>query len=295
MVQEVLIALKAQPGDLVVDCTLGYGGHARELLNSILPGGRLIGVDADPLELPRTETRLRQLGFGPEVFQVRRSNFAGLPAVLASLGVGSVDCVLADLGVSSMQLDNPERGFSIKEDGPLDMRMNPHRPETAASLIRRMTELELANLLKLNSDEPHAETLARSLAGCEFKTTIALAQEIRRCLKRSGQEEQDHAVRRVFQALRIAVNGELSALDTLLRVLPSCLRRGGRVAIISFHSGEDRRVKKAFEEGQREGLYEAVAAEVIRPSSAERYNNPRSAPARLRWARRSSEIAGNQG
>ena len=284
MVAEVLEVLAPRPGEVAADCTLGYGGHAQEMLARLQPGGRLLGLDADPIELPRTEARLRALGFGPEQFTAHRSNFAGLSQVLAKEGLAGADLVLADLGVSSMQLDDPARGFSMKHDGPLDMRMNPGRGQSAAALLRRIEPAKLFRLLEENSDEPHAERLVAALAGKEFATTRSLASAIRMTLARSPEEEAELSVRRVFQALRIAVNDELSALEAFLRQLPLCLNPGGRVAILTFHSGEDRRVKKTFEAGHRENLYSEIADEVVRPSVGERNANPRSASAKLRWA-----------
>ncbi|MEJ0090496.1 MAG: 16S rRNA (cytosine(1402)-N(4))-methyltransferase [Limisphaerales bacterium] len=337
MVAEILAALAPKPGELAVDCTLGYGGHAREILARLQPGGRLIGLDADPVELPKTEARLRAAGFGPEMFTAIRSNFAGLPQALASFhslasrkegegrgefvtvaaepdaspphppfghllphgGEGrdegaqpfaplftGADCILADLGVSSMQIDDPSRGFSVKTDGPLDMRMNPQRGFPASALLEKTSPEALANLLQENADEPRANELAIVLAGKTFATTKTLAAAIRAALPRLHKDELDLTVRRVFQALRIAVNDEFSALDMLLRHLPSCLNPGGRVAILTFHSGEDRRVKKAFEAGLRDGLYADIAHEVTRPTPEERHDNPRSSPAKLRWARK---------
>lgn len=286
MVAEILEALAPAPGDVAVDCTLGYGGHSREILPRLLPGGRLLGLDADPIELPKTETRLRALGFGPDVFTAHRSNFAGLPQVLAAAGVGSVDCLLADLGLSSMQIDDPARGFSVKLAGPLDMRMNPQRGAPASVLLAKLSPKAFEQLLTDNADEPRAATLAPLLAGRSFTTTTELAAAIRAALPRREKDEVDLTVRRVFQALRIAVNDEFSALDTLLRNLPACLNSGGRAALLTFHSGEDRRVKKAFADGLRDGVYAAIAEEVIRPSPAECGSNPRAAPAKLRWARR---------
>lgn len=299
MVAEILEVLAPQPGELAVDCTLGYGGHAQEILPRLLPGGRLIGLDQDLIELPKTEARLRGMGFGPDVFTAHRSNFAGLPRALAScfpslspldgerVGVGGVDLILADLGVSSMQLDDPSRGFSIKTDGPLDMRMNPQRGQPASALLAKIKPDALAILLEENADEPEAARLSVTLAGKLFATTRELTLAVRAAVPNQRKEESDLTVRRVFQALRIAVNEEFSALETLLRNLPSCLNPGGRVAILTFHSGEDRRVKKAFEAGLRDGVYAEIAREVIRPSAEERHANPRSSPAKLRWARRS--------
>ena len=286
MVAEILEVLAPRPGETAVDCTLGYGGHAREILSRLQPAGRLIGLDADPIELPKTESRLRTLGFGSEIFTTHRSNFAGLPQVLAANGIAGADLILADLGVSSMQLDDPIRGFSVKLDGPLDMRMNPQRGQSASALLQRINSSELLALLEENADEPNATTLAPALAGKHFATTLALANAVRAALARLKRAETDLAVRRVFQALRIAVNDEFSALDAFLRNLPGCLKVGGRVAILTFHSGEDRRVKKSFEAGLRDRSYSQISPEVIRPSSEEVRSNPRSSPAKLRWARR---------
>lgn len=286
MVEELMAALRPQPGETAVDGTLGYGGHARELLARILPGGRLLGLDVDPVELPKTEARLRALGFGPDAFTAWRSNFAGLPQVLAQADVSGADVILADLGVSSMQLDDPARGFSVKQEGPLDMRMNTQRGLAAGALLERMSVGDLAELLRENADEPEAEALARKLAGNKYATTTALAEAVRAAHPQGATEEGNLAVRRVFQALRIAVNDEFSALETFLRHLPACLKPGGRVAILTFHSGEDRRVKKSFEAGKRDGVYAEIAEEVTRASAEERRDNPRSTPAKMRWARR---------
>jgi len=286
MLQEVLDVLSPKPGEIVVDCTLGFGGHAREILARIQPGGLLVGLEADPLELPKTLERLRAAGFGDAAFHAVRSNFAGLPKVLASLNIKAVDAVFADLGVSSMQLDNPERGFSFKSEGPLDMRMNPQRGQSASELIQGISGKALAELLAENADEPHAGLVAPALAGSRFETTTTLGEAIRDALPRLAKEEQENSVRRVFQALRIAVNDEFGALNALLRALPGVLKAGGRAVILSFHSGEDRRVKKAFEAGLAAGLYCDIAHELVRPTAAERHANPRSAPAKLRWAMR---------
>ena len=286
MVAEILEALAPRPGEAAVDCTLGFGGHAQELLARIQPGGRLLGLDADPIELPKTEARLRALGFGAGALLVRRSNFAGLPQALWDSGMESADLILADLGVSSMQLDDPSRGFSVKWDGPLDMRMNPGRGQPASALLRRMDAAAVHEMLEENADEPHAAALAPALAGKTFDSTTALAKAVADVLGRVDKDERGDAVRRVFQALRIAVNEEFSALDTLLRHLPACLKAGGRVAILTFHSGEDRRVKKMFEAGQRAGVFVEIAGP-LRPGPEERRSNPRSTPAKLRWARKS--------
>ena len=288
LVEEVLSVLAPAPGERAVDATLGWGGHARRLLERIVPGGTLLGLDADPLELPRTEERLRKAGFGEDALVVRRSNFAGLRAALAAQGWSDgADVVLADLGVSSMQIDDPKRGFTFGADGPLDMRMNPNRGLSAADWLARTDAATLARVLRDNADEPHAEAVAEALvaAGGALRTTAALAERVRAAVAGLAKEDEvDGSVRRVFQALRIEVNDEFGALDALLRDLPACVRPGGRVAILTFHSGEDRRVKKSFVAGERAGLWARIAPEVIRPSGRERHDNPRSKPAKMRWA-----------
>jgi 16S rRNA (cytosine1402-N4)-methyltransferase len=185
-----------------------------------------------------------------------------------------------------MQLDDPARGFSTKGDGPLDMRMNPQRGQSASAFLAKTSPAVLAELLSENADELRATELAAALARHTFATTRELAAAVRAALPRLSKDDSDLTVRRVFQALRIAVNDEFGALDTLLRHLPACLNPGGRVAVLTFHSGEDRRVKKAFAAGLREGIYAAISEEVIRPTAEERNANSRSSSAKLRWARR---------
>lgn len=288
MVTEVLECLRPQPGQTAVDCTLGGGGHARALLERLQPGGRLIGIDLDPLELPRTEAQLRAAGFGPETFVARHHTFAALPGALAAEGVAAADVILADLGVSSMQLDNPARGFTYKHPGPLDMRMNPSRGEPASQLLARVSEGQLAELLADNADEPHAVIIAGLLKQQPVVTTHAFDRVVRLGLAAARpnleKAEIKMSVRRCLQALRIAVNDEFSALDGLLRALPRCLTPGGRVAILTFHSGEDRRVKKAFQAGQRAGFYTAIADRVVRSGMEETRANRRASSAKLRWA-----------
>jgi 16S rRNA (cytosine1402-N4)-methyltransferase len=292
MVAEVIECLRPRAGDIAIDCTLGGGGHARAILERVQPGGRLIGLDTDSLELPRTEAQLRAAGFGPQSFTAHHANFAALPQVLAAEGITAADVVLADLGVSSMQLDNPDRGFSYKEPGPLDMRMNRARGEPASQLLTRLTEAQLASLLEENADEPHAQAIARVLKQQPVETTNALAGLVRSALTSSlpnlPAADVKMSIRRTFQALRIAVNDEFSKLDALLRSLPSSLAPGGRAAILTFHSGEDRRVKKAFQAGHRAGIYSDIAAEVIRPTMEETRANRRASSAKLRWAVRAS-------
>ncbi|MBI4860716.1 MAG: 16S rRNA (cytosine(1402)-N(4))-methyltransferase RsmH [Candidatus Riflebacteria bacterium] len=288
--EEVLQRLGPAPGEVAVDATLGYGGHARELLGRLLPGGHLIGLDADPLELSRTEARLRGLGYGPDCLTVCHGNFAGLPGVLARLGRESVDMVLADLGCSSMQLDNPDRGFSYKLPGPLDLRMNPRKGRPASVVLAGLDRGRLVELLADNADEPHAQRIADELvrARGQITTTTGLATLVRRALSGLPGPEREAArtasVRRVFQALRIAVNDEFSAIEALLRCLPGCLGPGGRLVVLTFHSGEDRRVKRALRNGFREGVYREIARDVVRPGAWEVRANPRASSAKLRWA-----------
>lgn len=292
LVNEILDVLALQPGEIAVDCTLGFGGHAREILAKLVPDGRLIGLDVDPIEQPKTIARLRAAGWNENVFTPVRSNFAGLAQVLAGLGLDGADAILADLGVSSMQIDDPARGFTFKTDCPLDLRLNPNRPPSAAEWLAKVTPEKLGAALTENADEPHAELLARELTALRSQTpftrTLQLADAIRTIINRHKSrrdtEDGDACVRRVFQALRIAVNDEFGALDQFLRLLPACLKPGGRVAILTFHSGEDRRVKHAFREGLRAGIYSATNEEIIRASPEERRDNPRSTSAKLRWA-----------
>ncbi len=291
LVREVMEALSPQPGEVAVDATLGFGGHARELLAAIQPGGRLIAVDADPVELPRAEARLRALGFPSGSLTIRRMNFAGLPRLIVTEAPGGADLLLADLGLSSMQIDDPARGFTFKDDGPLDMRMNPERGNPASDLLSGLGESGLARLLEANADEPHARELSAAIliahARTPLTTTRALAEVVRAAfgrLPRRAEGTAADAVRRVFQAIRIAVNDEFGALDSLLRGLPGCLKPGGRVAILSFHSGEDRRVKAAFKAGLSDGTYASIAPDLVRASAEERRDNPRSSSAKLRYA-----------
>lgn len=288
MLQEALHCLRPCAGDVAIDCTLGGGGHAQAILDRLQPGGRLIGLDIDPLELPHTEARLRAAGYGPDIFIARHASFARLPDLLASEGIASADLIVADLGLSSMQADNPDRGFNYKNPGPLDMRMDPSRGETASELLARLSEEALVVILTDNADEPHAAEIASWLKQQPVRTAHALERLVRTGLNAAFPEMTKAAVkmsvRRTFQALRIAVNDEFAALDALLRALPDCLAPGGRVVVLTFHSGEDRRVKQAFRAGRRQGVYSAVAGEVIRSTKEETFSNRRAAAAKLRWA-----------
>jgi 16S rRNA (cytosine1402-N4)-methyltransferase len=288
MVDQVLRCLRPAPGEVIVDCTLGGGGHAQALLQRAQPGGRLIGIDVDPLELPLTEARLRASGFTDATFVARHGNFAELRHILDAIGVVAADMIVADLGVAAMQADNPARGFSYKQAGPLDMRMDPSQGEPAWQLLARIGQAELTALLTEHADEPHAELIAGLLKQKPLDTTHAVERVVRTGLRAAlpqlTKAEVKMSVRRTFQALRIAVNDELAALDALLLALPACLAAGGRVAILTFHSGEDRRVKKAFQAGHRAGIYSEIAQNVVRSGKEETFANRRASAAKLRWA-----------
>jgi 16S rRNA (cytosine1402-N4)-methyltransferase len=294
MLDEVLAALDPQPGGVVVDCTTGWAGHSCELLRRVGPTGRLIALDLDPENLTRANERLGEVG---HPFSTHHMNFAGLPGVLAGEGIESVDAVLADLGMSSMQVDDAQRGFSYVRDGPLDMRMDRTRGAAAWEMLARISPEELARALHDLGDEPAAKQLAPSIVSAaragEIKRTGDLVRVIQQAtgapahwkLHPKPGKWNLHPAARTFQALRILVNRELANLEQLLRVLPGVLRPGGRAAIISFHSGEDRLVKTAFRDGLRLGIYDRISPEPIRAASGERMNNPRSRSAKLRWAR----------
>lgn len=288
-VSEILEILKPEPGQVGLDATLGFGGHAQALLSRIRPEGRLVGIDVDPIELSRTEQRLRSLGFTENELMVKQLNFAGIPKILDAIG-GGFDFILADLGISSMQLDNPERGFTYKRNGPLDLRLNPHRGQPASAFIQTVSEEKLEKILRVYSDEPHSRILAHSIYQNrqDISTTTDLTKVIETALKKE-KNDITRSIRRTFQALRIAVNDEFTALEQFLRNLPYCLKPKGRVALLSFHSGEDKRVEQFFKQGFEAGLYTALK-EPIRPTSQERYDNPRSKSAVLRWAIRSETL-----
>jgi 16S rRNA (cytosine1402-N4)-methyltransferase len=288
MVAEVLRCLRPEAGELAVDCTLGGGGHARALLGGLQPGGHVIGIDRDPIELPRTLASLRRDGFGPDTFTAHRGNFAQLRDILNDGSHQAADIIFADLGVSAMQHDDPARGFSYKAVGPLDMRMDPTRGAPASALIAREDADTLTRILRDNADEPHASLIAGILKRQPVPTTHAIERFVRTGLNLALPDLPKAAVkvsvRRTLQALRIAVNDEFAALEALLASLPTCLAPGGRVAIITFHSGEDRRVKKAFKAGFKTGTFAAIADTVIRSSREESRMNRRSMAAKLRWA-----------
>ena len=291
MVDEVLSALTIKPGERGLDATLGYGGHTKAILQKLAGEGHLTALDIDPIESAKTEKRLRDQGFSEEILSVKLINFSEIDKVADEFG--KFDFILADLGVSSMQIDNPERGFSYKTDGPLDLRMDPTRGETAAERLQNIEADELAGMFSENADEPYAEEIAEAVVkrrkkGKPVKTTTDLREVITETLSFLPEKERKEAVKkscqRVFQALRIDVNSEFETLYAFLSKLPDVLAPGGRVAILTFHSGEDRLVKKAFKDGVREGLYRAIADDVTRPTPEECRRNPRAASTKMRWA-----------
>lgn len=290
-VKEILDFLQIKPGMKGLDATLGYGGHSRKMLEQLKGQGHLYGLDVDPIEIVKTTERLKEAGFDESVFTSIHQNFAHIDEVAKKYG--PFDFLLADLGVSSMQIDNPERGFSFKNEGPLDLRLNPQTGISAAERLKEVRADELEWMLIDNADEPYAGEIARTIIskrrkGQVVETTTQLAQIIEEALSNVPEKERGEAVKkscaRVFQALRIDVNSEFEVLDAFLQKLPEVMAPGGRIAILTFHSGEDRLVKKAFKEMQRAGIYSEVATEVIRPSAEECARNPRARSTKMRWA-----------
>lgn len=289
-VKEILEFLQITPGQTGLDATLGYGGHTLEMLKCLNSKGRLYAIDVDPLELPRTKDRLERLGYGSEILTVKQMNFSKIDQILPESG--PFDFVLADLGVSSMQIDNPERGFTFKAEGPLDLRLNPEMGISAAELLKEMTLFEIEDMLTENADEPHSAVIARAILssikkGIDISTTTHLRNIIKDALKYVPKIKEDDikkSCQRTFQALRIEVNNEFEVLDEFLEKLPDVLVEGGRAAILTFHSGEDRRVKKSFQYFLREGVYSEIAPEPVRPSAEECRANSRARSAKLRWA-----------
>ena len=290
-VKEIMEFLRIVPGQTGLDATLGYGGHSLEMIKCVLPGGKLYAIDVDPFELPRTRERMASMGYGPDVLVIRKMNFSEID--LLAEETGPLNFILADLGVSSMQIDNPERGFSFKIEGPLDLRLNPKTGKSAANLLKSISKDELEDIFRINSDEPYAELLASAIVTYiseenEIATTTALRDLISQTLAflpaDTRKEEIRKTCQRCFQALRIEVNDEFGVLDQFLHKLPEVLAPGGRVAILSFHSGEDRRVKKSFQYYFREGTYREVAPDPIRATAEECHANPRARSAKFRWA-----------
>lgn len=294
-VREILDFLEIKPGQRGLDATLGYGGHTLEMLKCLEHEGHIYALDVDPIESAKTKERLENLGYGPDILTVKLLNFANVDQIASETGL--FDFVLADLGVSSMQIDNPERGFSYKTDGPLDLRMNPEKGITAAERLRTIDVQELEGMLTENADEPYAALIAEAVVteiqkGREIAATKDLRDIIAQTLDFLPAVEKKEAVKkscqRTFQALRIDVNSEFEVLYEFLDKLPHILAPGGRAAILTFHSGEDRLVKKSFKQYQREGLYSEIAKDVIRPSAEECARNSRARSTKMRWAVRSN-------
>lgn len=290
-VKEILEFFDIQPGQKGFDATLGYGGHTRKMLEKLQGKGHIYALDVDPIESVKTEKRLHDAGFGEDILTIKHINFANIDQVAEE--VGPFDFILADLGVSSMQIDNPERGFSYKFEGPLDLRLNPEKGISAAERLEDITKAEFEGMLIENADEPYAkqiakETVATMKRGKKIKTTTDLKDVIERALNFLPEKERKEAVKkscqRTFQALRIDVNSEFEVLEELLEKLPDALAPGGKVAILTFHSGEDRLVKHAFKYGKKVGIYSDVAKDVIRPSKEECAQNGRAKSTKMRWA-----------
>ena len=297
MVQEILDFLQIKPGMTGLDATLGYGGHTKAMLQKLEGQGHIYGLDVDPIESAKTKERLRSQGFGEDIFTVRLQNFADIDQVTKDTGK-KFDFILADLGVSSMQIDNPERGFSYKVEGPLDLRMNPQKGMSAADRLKEVDYDELVGMLIENSDEPFAHEIATTICnwlkrGKKIETTSQLKEAIEVSLRDVPAKERKEAVKkscaRVFQALRIDVNSEFEVLYAFLEKLPDVLAPNGRVAILTFHSGEDRLVKRSFKELQKAGIYSDASKDVIRPSAEECARNSRAKSTKMRWAIRAED------
>lgn len=291
MVKEILDFLQIVPGEQGFDATLGYGGHTRAMLECLKGQGHIWATDVDPEESAKTKKRLEDLGFGEDLLTVRLQNFCTIDEIAKE--VGGFDFILADLGVSSMQIDNPKRGFSFKVDGPLDLRLNQETGISAAERLDTITREELAGMLYENSDEPYCEELAKAITdeirrGSRIDTTTKLRRVIEDTLDFLPEKEKKDTIKktcqRTFQALRIDVNQEFEVLYEFMEKLSGALRPGGRVAILTFHSGEDKLVKQALKEGYKSGIYSDYAKDVIRPSAQECAANGRARSTKMRWA-----------
>lgn len=294
MVKEVLDALQIQPGEKGLDATLGYGGHSGKMLEQLNHTGHLYALDVDPIEIVKTRERIAKAGYGEEDFTAISENFANLDLVAKEHG--PFQFMMADLGVSSMQIDDPKRGFSYKLEGPLDLRLNPEKGMPAWERLAQMNKEEITGMLVENSDEPYAEKIAAKIVslrkkGKQIRTTTDLYDAIVAALAflPEDTEKKDlikKTCQRVFQALRIDINSEFEVLEAFLTKLPDALASGGRVAILTFHSGEDRLVKKAFQEYFRQGIFSEISKDVIRPSAEECRANGRARSTKLRWAKK---------
>lgn len=290
-VNEILDFLQIQPGQQGLDATLGYGGHTRRMLEKLQGKGHMYALDVDPIEIVKTKQRLAEAGYGEDILTIKQTNFRNIDQVAEE--AGGFDFILADLGVSSMQIDNPDRGFTYKFDGPLDLRLDPEKGESAAERLREVSYEELVGMFQENSDEPYAEEIAtvimkRNRTKNYVETTTQMKDAIEEALAFVPEKDRKEAVKkscqRCFQALRIDVNSEFEVLYDFLDKLPDALRPGGKVAILTFHSGEDRLVKRAFKAGAKAGIYSEVSKDVIRPSAEECARNPRARSTKMRWA-----------
>ena len=290
-VQEILDFLQIQPGQTGLDATLGYGGHSSKMLEQLQNQGHLYALDVDPIEMKKTKERLAGMGYGEDILSIRHLNFADVDQLLSE--TDGFDFALADLGVSSMQIDNPERGFTYKFEGPLDLRLNPEKGISAAQRLLDISQPELEGMLIENSDEPYAKEISTVILseirkGNAITTTTQLQKAVEKALVRVPAEKRKETVKkscaRTFQALRIDVNNEFEVLETFLEKLPNVMKKGGRIAILTFHSGEDRLVKKSFQRFYREGIYSEIAKDVIRPSAEECNRNSRARSTKMRWA-----------
>ena len=290
-VNEILDFLQIQPGQQGLDATLGYGGHTRRMLEKLQGKGHMYALDVDPIEIVKTKKRLFEAGYGEDILTIKQTNFRNIDQVAEE--AGGFDFILADLGVSSMQIDNPDRGFTYKFDGPLDLRLDPEKGESAAERLREVSYEELVGMFQENSDEPYAEEIAtvimkRNRTKNYVETTTQMKDAIEEALAFVPEKDRKEAVKkscqRCFQALRIDVNSEFEVLYDFLDKLPDALRPGGKVAILTFHSGEDRLVKRAFKAGAKAGVYSEVSKDVIRPSAEECARNPRARSTKMRWA-----------
>ena len=291
MVREIIDFLQIKPGQTGFDATLGYGGHTKAMLECLKEQGHMYATDVDPIESAKTKKRLADAGLGEDILTIRLQNFCTIDEIAKE--AGGFDFVLADLGVSSMQIDNPDRGFSFKVDGPLDLRLNPEKGISAAERLAQIDEGELAGMLWENSDEPYAEELAHAIVterkhGKPIDTTTRLREVIEETLSFLPEKEKKDTVKktcqRTFQALRIDVNNEFEVLYEFMEKLPGALKPGGRAAILTFHSGEDKLVKKALKQGYKEGVYSEIANDVVRPSAEECAQNGRARSTKMRWA-----------